>query len=343
MLLKNGMPPEYEKIAFSVIENSMLYLWSAALRSAAVLGVADKLVEGEKTADQLAGELNVDAISLCRMMRILASRGVFEEKSEGCFTLTSAAEFLRTDNPYSLRDAILMLTDTTFWLPVFELPDRVRGKNVFKSIFGMAFYDYWSQQDHASGDTLFHSGMSSMSKVENEVLVRNVEFPEHATVVDVAGGYGNMLLNILRKNPTLKGILFDRPDVLSGNMLHQLGDNSRWTLTPGSFFEKCPAGDIYILKYIVMDWSDAEAIKILRCCRNAMLPNGKIVIMEPVVSEGENSLGGCEIDLLLLASFDGGRIRTETELRDMLAKSGLRLERIIKTETYLSIVEAVAA
>lgn len=343
MLIKNSMSREHEKIAFSVIEHSMFFLWSASLRSATILGVADHLVEGDKTARQLAAELQVDEQPLCRMMRMLTSRGVFEEKSEGCFSLTPAAEFLRRDNPYSLRSAILMLTDKTFWLPVFDLTDTVRGKYVFKSLFGTSFYDYWSQQDKASGETLFHSGMSSMSKVENEVLVRAFEFPEHATVVDVAGGYGNMLLNVLQQHPTLKGILFDRPEVLEGNVLHQLGDDSRWTLSPGSFFEKCPTGDIYLLKYIVMDWSDTEAKQIMRCCREAMPPHGKMLIMEPVVSEGENSLGGGEIDLLLLSSFDGGRVRTETELRAMLAESGLRLNRIIKTDTYLSIIEAVAA
>ncbi|ABP60603.1 methyltransferase [Enterobacter sp. 638] len=343
MLTQTNLSEVERKDAVYLLEQSMGFVWQASLRAAAELGVADRLLDGDKTAGQLGDELNVDGVFLQRVMRILSSRKVFHESPDGLFSLTPAARFLCTNHNHSLRAAVLMLTDKTFWQPAAEISDIVAGKQVFKDLFGMSFYDYWGQDSSATRENVFHAGMSSMSSVENEVLVECYDFPEGATVVDIAGGFGNLLLNVLRRNPSLNGILFDQENVLAGNRLHLLGDDTRWTTVAGSFFEACPQADIYLLKYILMDWPDAQASKILQTCRKSMKPNSRLLILEPVIKDNNNEPGRYQIDLLLLTSFDGGRARTEQEYADMLADAGLKLNRVIHTPSYLSIIEAVLA
>lgn len=324
-----------------LLEQSMEFVWSAALRSVALLGVADRLTDGPKTHKELAEDLGGNALAIQRVMRILASRGVFEESAEGYFSLTPAARFLCKNHSHSLRSAVLMLTDRTFWEPAARLDCIVKEGPVFESMFGKSFYDYWNQEANSSSEYDFHAGMSSMSKIENEILVEFYDFPSNSTVADIAGGYGNLLLSVLRKDASLRGILFDQANVLEKNILYQLEDGSRWHTEAGSFFEKFPAADIYLLKYILMDWSDEKAKQILSTCRRAMKKGSKILILEPVIKESNNEIGRYEIDMLLLTSFDGGRTRTEKELGAMLDEADLKINKIIHTPYYLSIVEAV--
>jgi cyclopropane fatty-acyl-phospholipid synthase-like methyltransferase len=326
--------------ALYLLDQAMGYTFQAALRAAAILGVADHLINGPKTIQALGQALGVDPLQLNRIMRLLATRDIFSELEGGKFSLNPAAEFLCLSHKHSLRSAVLMLTDETFWRPLGNLVETVRGQSAFKQIFDMSFFEYWSKNHGQDYD--FHSGMSAMSEVENRFLVHSYSFPENATVVDVAGGMGGLLLQVLRANPTLHGILFDQQHVLSRHRLDELGNDSRWKLQAGSFFEACPPADIYMLKYIMHDWSDENSAKILRNCRKAMNPGGKVLIMDPVIPEGSVRHSGKEMDLLLMASFDGGRERTENEIKTLLANAGLKLNQIINTGTYVSIVEAVA-
>lgn len=343
MLNQQSLSDKERRDGMYVLEQSMGFVWQAALRTAALLRVADHLNDKAKSAEQLAQELHVDAGFLYRVLRTLASREVFQMSDDGLFSLTPAAQFLRSDTPYSLREGVLMLTDKTMWQPAGEMTDIVKGKPVFNELFGMPFYEYWGTKKTPSGDDGFHAGMSSMSSVENDILVDHYDFPENATVVDIAGGLGNLLLTVLRRNPTLHGILFDRHNVLPENRLHLLGDNSRWETMAGSFFEACPTADIYMLKYILMDWPDDKASQILKTCRKAMKPSSRLLILEPIIKEKDNEQGRYEMDLILLSGFDGGRTRTEKEYAQMLGEVGLKINRVIHTPSYLSIVEAVLA
>lgn len=341
MVDNNPLKYEGDTAALYLLEQAMGFTFQASLRAAAILGVADHLAKGAKTAEEIGQAVGADWRLLNRVLRMLASRHIFAESENGQFSLTPATEFLRTDNNNSLRSAVLMLTDKTFWLPLGNLVENLRGESAFKQAFGMSFYEYWSQENIPESDSDFHTGMSSMSSVENNFLVRSYDFPENATVVDIAGGFGGLLLKVLQHNPTLHGILFDRPAVLARNRLGELGDDSRWETQSGNFFESCPSADIYLLKYITMDWPEEQASKILRSCRNAMRPNSKVLILEPVISREDTWQGGKEIDLLLLGSFDGGQARTEDELKTLLTSADLKLNRIIDTGSYVSIIEAI--
>lgn len=337
----NKLNNEDDTAALYLLEQAMGFTFQASLRAAAILGVADHLTKGAKTAEELGQAVGADWRQLNRVLRMLASRNIFEELEESRYSLNPAAQFLRSDSSNSLRSAVLMLTDKTFWLPLGNLVENLRGESAFKNVFGMSFYEYWSRDNIPESEGDFHTGMSSMSSVENEFLVRSYDFPKHATVIDIAGGFGGLLLKVLQKNPTLHGILFDRPAVLAKNRLGELGDDSRWETQTGNFFESCPAADIYLLKYITMDWPEEQASQILRSCRNAMRPNSKVLIFEPVISREDTRQGGKEIDLLLLGSFDGGQARTEEELKTLLASANLKLNRIIDTGSYVSIIEAL--
>lgn len=242
------------KEGMCLLEQSMGFVWQAALRAVAVLGVADRLVEGKKSVTQLAEELNVDGDYLHRIMRVLSSRGVFNELSEAEYSLSHSAQFLCSEHEFSLRAAVLMLTDPTFWQPAAKMDEILQGKPVFNDLFGKPFYDYWQHDDTMTDSNIFHAGMASMSSVENEVIADSYSFPQNAIVADIAGGLGNLLLAVLRRNPTLTGILFDQKDVLARNRLYLLNDNRRWKAVEGDFFEACPVADIYLLKYILMDW-----------------------------------------------------------------------------------------
>ncbi|WP_353143101.1 methyltransferase [Enterobacter sp.] len=329
------------KEGMCLLEQSMGFVWQAALRAVAVLGVADRLVEGKKSVTQLAEELNVDGDYLHRIMRVLSSRGVFNELSEAEYSLSHSAQFLCSEHEFSLRAAVLMLTDPTFWQPAAKMDEILQGKPVFNDLFGKPFYDYWQHDDTMTDSNIFHAGMASMSSVENEVIADSYSFPQNAIVADIAGGLGNLLLAVLRRNPTLTGILFDQKDVLARNRLYLLNDNRRWKAVEGDFFEACPVADIYLLKYILMDWPDEKAIQILQSCRNAMKENSRLLIFEPLIKKENNEQGRFEIDLLLLTSFDGGRARTESEYLTLFEKTSLKLNTIIDTRSYLSILEVV--
>ncbi|CNK02757.1 Hydroxyneurosporene-O-methyltransferase [Yersinia aldovae] len=342
MAINKDFSPEKEAAALFLLDQAMGFTYQAALRAVTILGGADQLTNGPKTAQELAKELSVDAQNLHRVMRLLVTRDIFHEVEGQRFALTPAAEFLCTSTSHSLRDGILMLTDETMWRPLGNLAESIKGHSVFKQIYNMSFFEYWSQPQKRSPKYDFHTGMSSMSAVENLALVRSYDFPANTTVVDIAGGLGGLLLQVLQANPTLHGILFDQAPVLERHCLGELGDDSRWKLQPGSFFEKCPPADFYLLKYITHDWPDEKTAQILGNCRKAMHPNGKVLIMEGIIPEGNEPHFGKYMDLILMGSFDGGRGRTEAELKQVLAKADLKLNRIIKTGSYLSIAEAVA-
>ncbi|WP_422824212.1 methyltransferase [Xenorhabdus thailandensis] len=339
-LNNNTAISNYTSAALHLLNQTMGYSYQAALRAAAVLGVADHLSNGPKTVNELAKTVGAQEQQLHRVLRLLATRNIFRETEENRFSLTPAAEFLRKDTHHSLRSAVLMLTDRTFWQPLGEIVESVRGNPAFKHLYGLPFFDYWAQKDTQADD--FHAGMSSMSKVENLFLVNSYDFPKNATVVDIAGGFGGLLLGVLQANTTLRGILFDQPHVLTRHQLDALGDDTRWEITSGDFFESCPQGDIYLLKYIMHDWPDEQCIRILRNCRQAMSPDGRVLIMDPVIPNGNVSHSGKEMDLLCMGIYEGGRERTEDELRQLLANADLKLNRVIDTGCYISIVEAIA-
>jgi hypothetical protein len=321
------------------MDHSMGYLFSAALRVAAVLGVADHLTQGPRPVAELAEAVGADSLNLHRTLRLLATRGIFAEDDAGRFALTPTAELLRTDVPSSFRAAILMLTDRTFWLSAGELEEAVRtGTPSFERLFGMPFFDYFARD--ADTAAIFHVGMASMSDPENPLVARAYDFPSAGVVVDVGGGHGGLLLAVLRDHPGVRGVLFEQPHVLQEHRLGELGADHRWDLAAGDFFTEAPPGDVYLIKRILHDWDDELCVRILRQCRQAVSDHGRVLVIDAVIPPGNDPDPGKVIDLLMMSALTG-RERTHAEFEALFTRAGFRLARVIPTGTRLSIVEGV--
>jgi O-methyltransferase domain/Dimerisation domain len=312
-----------------------------AIFVAAKLGIADLLREGARSTDELARSAGVDARSLFRLLRALASVGVFAQGGDGCFALTPMAECLQADAPGSMRAWALMMGSYAFQ-PWGELLHSVKtGETAFDHVHGMGFFDYLGR--HAEEGRLFDESMTNFSGPEIAAIVSAYDFSGIGTLVDVAGGHGSLLSAILKANPAMKGVLADMPAVIEGARRHfeasHLAD--RCTAAPINFFESVPAGaDAYLMKHIIHDWDDRRSNTILKNCHRAMAGKGKLLLAETVMVSGNHPEFGKWLDLAMLV-YAGGCERTQEQYRDLLAAGGFRLTRIVPTESPLSVIEAV--
>ncbi|MFI0423704.1 methyltransferase [Spongiactinospora sp. 9N601] len=325
---------------FFLIDEALGYVHPAALRAVASLKVADRLADGPLTAAELAERTGTDATVLHRIMRLLATRGVFEEAEDGRFRLTSLGHALRSDVPLSGRAAVLMLTDRTLWQPSGELERCLSmGGSVFDDMFGMSFFEYFAQDEQTAAT--FHDGMAAMSDWENAPIAAAYDFPESGVVADIGGGQGGFLLAVLDGRPGLHGVLYDEAHVLAGHRPPGAEISARWRTAAGDFFTEVPRADVYLLKRILHDWNDEQCVTILRNCRRAMAPGGRVLVVDAVIPKGNEPHQAKTVDVMLMASLPG-RERTSAEFAELFAAAGLRLSRVVATGTVLSVVEAVA-
>ncbi|MFD7664554.1 methyltransferase [Streptomyces sp. NPDC059788] len=328
--------------AVQLTEHALAYLHSAALRAVALLDVADHLADGPRTAEELAAATGTDAGHLRRALRILATRGVFREDETGAFHLTPTADPLRSDAPSSMRDAIVMLTDEPFWRPAGQLADTVRsGHTVFDDLFGAPYFGHLERVPEAGA--VFDTGMAGLAESENDPIAAAYDFPASGTVVDVGGGRGGLLRQVLRRNPGLRGVLYDQESVLRHHTLDIPELTGRWQTGSGDFFTAVPPGaDVYLLKRILHDWNDDDCVRILRACRAAMTrPGSRLLAIDAVLPPGNDAHPAKTMDVLMMTSLNG-RERDEPAFHHLLAAADLKPSRTLATESTLSIVEAVA-
>ncbi len=319
----------------------MGFVVSRALQVAAELGVADALAVGPKERVALAREVGADPATLHRLLRALASFGVFEELADGRYVNTPRSEHLRTDAPASLRNLARMYGDTAPWQAWSGLEHSVRsGEPSFAHVHGIPVFEYLST--HADSARRFDEAMVAASRLMNDALVDAYEWGQFGTLVDVAGGMGSTLAAILRANPGLHGVLFDLGHVIERGREHlaQQGVAQRCRVESGSFFDAVPAGaDAYFMKHILHDWNDADCLRILGSCSKAMSACAKLLVCEKIVPPGNGPSIAKTIDLVMLVQTDGGRERTESEFRQLFARAGLRLARVVPTRADNSILE----
>lgn len=317
------------------------FMPAQAIATAAKLGIADLLKDGPRSVDDLAQATGTHGRSLYRLLRALASAGVFAEDADGKFCLTPVAQFLRSDAPGSLR-AFSIYFGADFHLRVWEdlLFSVTHGKPVFNHIHKKGVFEYFEENsEHAR---IFNDAMTSLSASVSEPIVNAYDFSGIGKLADVGGGHGLLLSAVLKKYPAVKGILYDAGSVVGDakNLLAAQGIGERCELVAGDFFDSAPAADVYIMKHIIHDWEDEKAIKILRNCRQAMTGNGKVLVVEMVVPEGNTPSPSKFLDLemlLFLHSYE----RTEKEYAALFEKAGFRLARVVPTESPYSIVEGV--
>lgn len=318
------------------------YLMAQAIYVAAKLNVADRLSSGPQHIDELAAATGADGAFLYRLLRALCGAKVFVEDDQRRFALTAFSEALRTDVPGSIRAAIMWIGDPTLYRSCGELLKSVKtGRPGFEELFGAPYFDYF-RTDAAAG-RIFSEGMACFSAMEEEPVARSYEFPPTARVVDVGGGRGGFLAQILKANPSLQGVLYDRPDVVQDPQpLQAAGVMERCQTIAGSFFESLPAGgDIYVFKRVLHDWDDDTCLALLRRCRVVMPENGRLLVVDAVIPPGNDFHPGKLADLMMLTVT--GRERTEAEFRELFAAAGFRLTRIVPTPRPLSFVEGVPA
>ncbi|ALD19918.1 methyltransferase [Hymenobacter sp. DG25A] len=316
---------------------------SRAIGVAAELGIADLLQDGAQSAEELARQTNSHARSLYRVLRACASVGVFSEDENQRFALTPLAQPLLTNDPGSLRAFATMITTDWQFQTWAQLPYSVRtGKPAFDEVHGMTSFDYFWSNDQAG--KVFNDAMTSNSAHASAAVVEAYDFSPFARLVDVGGGHGILLASILKKYPQLRGVLYDVPAVAEAaqTLLEAHGVADRCERQSGDFFQSVPSGgDAYIMKHIIHDWNDAQCVAILQNCRQAMPANGKVLVVEIVVPEGNAPSVGKFLDLQMLLYLPGCE-RTEPEYRRLFDQAGLDLTRIIPTRSPFSILEGVA-
>ena len=331
------MPPEafLTQMAFGALMTQALYV-------IAKLEVADLLAARPQTVKELAAATKTNERALYRVLRSLASVGVFEETEPKVFSLTPIGEVLRKDAPNSIRNGAIFMGEEWHWRVWGNLLYSVKtGKPAWGHVHGAEVFDYFAANSEQA--EIFNNAMTDMSVVTTPAVIEAYDFSGLQTVTDIAGGHGYMLAQILKANPNIKGILFDVPPVIAGagRLLEEEGVSARVEKVSGDFFSSVPAGaDAYIMKHIIHDWDDERATKILQNINASMSPEGKVLIVEVVVPEGNEPHYSKLLDLEMLAS-PGGLERTAEEYRELLAAAGLRLTRIIPTKSPFSIIEGV--
>jgi O-methyltransferase/methyltransferase family protein len=309
---------------------------SQALYVAATLGLADRVAAEPRSADELAREAGADPDTLYRLLRALASVGVFHEDEDRRFSLTELGEDLRSDSPTSIAGWVAFIGREHIWHAWGELLHSVRtGENAFRHLHGT---DVWSyRQEHEEDGRIFDRAMSDLTRHTHQAILDAYDFGRFGTVVDVAGGRGALLVSLLEAYPNLQGVLFDQPAVVSAALAHE-----RLRVESGSFFESVPEGsDAYILKWIIHDWGDEESIAILRTCRAAMRDDSVLLLLERIVEEPNRGSATKFSDLNMLV-MPGGRERTVDEFAQLFSAAGLRLSDV-SGGNPIAVIEALPA
>ena len=319
---------------------------SRALLVAAKLGIADLLKDGPRHYSELAEATGTHAPSLNRMMRLLASAGVFTEGDNGDFGLTPAGECLRMGVPGSSRAMVMhfagdrireLWKDLEYCVRTGEPAYRLRG-------ITDTFLDPLRTPEEQA---IFDAAMADITRLAAVAVAAVYDFTRFNTIVDVGGGNGALMIGILKENPKLRGVVFDRPPAAE-RATAQISQNNlveRCQAVGGDFFKEVPAGgDAYLLKHVNHDWDDPRAVTILKNCRTAMTPQGKLLIVEGVypkrIDQSAESRGAAAIDVNMLVAT-GGRQRSEDEFRSLYQAAGFRLTTIVPTVARVSIVEGV--
>lgn len=304
---------------------------SSGIYAAAKLDVAGHLIDGPKSIDTLAKELNVNEEALYRVLSMLSSRGVFAEKEGKYFSNSAMSERLSETHPESLRSLAIFYGEeirNSFHL----LLDAVAtGKPSFDNFYHEPVFTYF--KNHPDRASLFQSAMSEKSKAVIQSVIAQVDF--QGTVCDVGGGKGHLLQALLNAHSELKGINFDLPEVIASLP----SPIPRMNFEGGSFFESIPYADVYLMKSILHDWSDEKALEILHSCHASMPKHAFLYIIEPVLVPSKSPDYARLTDVVMLA-VTGGRERTLDQYRELLMRAGFHLHDVFSTPTEFKILKA---
>jgi len=316
---------------------------SQALYVVVTLGIPDLLANGPRLSDDLAAATGAQPAALYRVLRALAGVGVLSELDGGWFALTRLGDGLRSDAPEPVGAWAAFVGRPYHWQAWANLLESVRsGECAFQRTHGVSAWDYRAQD--AQESAIFDRAMTDLSRRASQSIVAAYDWRRHTCVVDVGGGRGALLAAILAEYPRLRGMLFDLPHVVAGSrgVLEAAGVADRCQVIGGSFFDGVPAGaDAYVLKTVVHDWGDDDAVAILRACRRASRPGGTLVLVEWDLGPRNTAPDGKLVDLQMLVG-NGGRVRTADQLGALARRGGFHPQGSARTRFGFCVMHATA-
>lgn len=338
-------PPPYVALLNMIVGN-----WVAnAIGAAARLRIADQIGDAPVSTADIAVRLGAHEPSLFRLMRGLASVGIFAEQGTRQFVHSPLSRFLRSDHPNSMRAVADMLTGEGADRAWEQLDYSVRtGKPAFDKMFGMNHWEYFRANPDAN--ELFNHAMTGIAASMHLAAIEAYDFSRFESLIDVGGGHGHLLASVLKAYPSLRGSVFDQAHVINGAtaMFKSFGVGDRAGTIGGSFFESIPAHPAgidpaktaYVMSHILHDWNDEQCLAILKNVRAAAKPGTTLLVFDAVIPPGNEPNFGKLLDLNMLVLITG-RERTAEEFHALLAKAGFKVTRIVPTKSSVSIVESV--
>ncbi|MFH9394586.1 methyltransferase [Streptomyces sp. NPDC017556] len=323
-----------------------------ALRAAARLRVVELLGDAPRRAVEVAADAGAEPRPMERLLRALTGLGLLREPAPGTFSVTPAGALLHPGRPDSLASFVRMLTEPTIVRAWEHLDDSVRtGEVAFDGVFGTDFFSHLAQHPELSAE--FNAAMGQASSETAAALPGAFDFGRFASVTDVGGGDGTLLAGVLAAHPGLTGVVLDTAEGLAGtpDTMARHGLEDRCSLIAGDFFHSVPKGsDLYLLKSVLHDWTDDQAITILSHCRQVLPPGGLVLIVEPVLPDAVDvradvNDGGVTYlsDLNMLVNV-GGRERTRDDFTEVCRRAGLTLTSVtpLAEAAPFAVIEAVA-
>jgi SAM-dependent methyltransferase len=334
------MTSEDTPAPFAFFRLATSYQITQAIYVAAKLGIADQLSDGPKTLDELSRATSANAATLHLLMDALSTIDIFAETADGRFMLTPLASYLRSDTPYSQRGWALSQAQIGYRAWAELLHTVTSGQPAFEQVFGANYYDYMAQHPEAAAE--WDHSMDQTARDWLGALAASYDFAAIKTIVDVGGGHGATLANILKDIPTIRGILFDLPHVVAGAraLLAEAGVAERCEVIGGDMFAEVPSGgDAYLIARVLFNWDDQHACALLQSCRRVIGPHAKLLVIDIVDADADKPKVAAFGDLNLLLLF-GGRQRTESEFRALFDAAGFAITRILPTQSHFKLVEA---
>lgn len=334
-----AMPPR------ELLQFADAFIITPCLCAAAKLGVADILADGPMSTAELAAKIHVNESALYRVLRALASQGIFEETERGIFRNNPLSHYLRGNVPGSMRGRFAYYGSEFMYAPFGEiLYSMETGKPASEKVHGMGDFEYL--QRHPDQGRIFDDAMTTMSAVIGPAVAAAYDFGRWGSVMDVGGGNGILLASILKAHPKLHGVLADLPHVLErarerGYLAGEL--QSRVKMLECDFFREVPSGcRAIVMKSVIHDWEDEKARHILANCRRAVPADGALLLVEWGLEDGDRPALGKLVDVAMLV-MTGGKERTTDEYRDLLASAGFRLNHATPTPAGMMVIEALPA
>lgn len=325
-----------------LMELSHGYWVSKALQTAALLGIADLLADSPRTAEDLAQVTSTNPSMLFRLLRALASYGIFRQEESGCFENTPLSEPMRCDSPDSVRDYLTYTPhdgNILAWMRFMSVMET--GQPVFVAANGNDLWEYFRQ--HQDIGEQFNCAMTALTKRSNRMVLQEYDFSSFKTIIDIGAGQGLLLASILKTFRHVRGTLFDLPAVVKSakKYIKTQGVTDHCEFVAGDAFKSIPAGfDAYVYQHILHDWSDDKCAVLLDRCRRAIPPNGKLVILDAVIVPGNEPHPAKWFDLYMMVAL-GGRERSEEDFRVMLRDAGFKLTLAKPLPVPVGIIEAV--